>query len=127
MLFTVASAACAAAPTVELLIASRAMQGVAAALIAPGSLAIVEAVFVASDRRPAVGSWSGLGAVAAAVGPVVGGLLVQSGEAGWRVTFLLNVPLAAVVLLSARWIPETSDPEASGCPTCGVRRWWLLR
>lgn len=116
VLFTFASAACAAAPSVEFLIAARALQGVAAALIAPGSLAILEAVFVAGDRGSAVGSWSGLGAVAAAVGPVVGGLLVQSGDAGWRVTFLLNVPLAVVVILCARWIPETSDPEASGLP-----------
>ncbi len=116
VLFTFASAACAAAPTVEFLIAARALQGLAAALIAPGSLAILEAVFIASDREPAVGSWSGLGAVAAAVGPVVGGLLVQSGDAGWRVTFLLNVPLAVVVVFSARWIPETADPESSGLP-----------
>lgn len=116
VLFTFASAACAAAPTVEFLIAARALQGLAAALIAPGSLAILEAVFIASDREPAVGSWSGLGAVAAAVGPVVGGLLVQSGDAGWRVTFLLNVPLAVVVVLAARWIPETADPESSGLP-----------
>ena len=113
--FTVASAGCALAPTADLLIAMRALQGVGAALLTPGSLAILEAVFRPDDRASAVGSWSGLGGIATAIGPVLGGVLVGVAPWGWRLVFLLNLPLAAaVVVLSARFIPETRDDEATG-------------
>jgi EmrB/QacA subfamily drug resistance transporter len=113
--FTVASAGCALAPTSGVLIGMRALQGVGAALLTPGSLAILEAVFRRSDRAAAVGSWSGLGGVATAIGPVVGGVLVGVTPWGWRLVFLLNIPLAAaVVYLSARYIPETRDEESKG-------------
>ncbi len=113
--FAIASAGCAAAPTVQVLIGMRGLQGVAAALLTPGSLAILEAVFRREDRAAAVGAWSGLGGVAAAVGPVVGGLLAGMAPWGWRLVFLLNLPLAVVVVLvTRRWVPETRDEQASG-------------
>jgi EmrB/QacA subfamily drug resistance transporter len=113
--FTAASIGCAAAPTVGVLIAMRALQGVGAALLTPGSLAILEAVFRREDRAPAVGAWSGLGGVATAVGPVLGGVLVGAASWGWRLVFLINVPIAAaVVWLSERYIPETRNEQAYG-------------
>jgi EmrB/QacA subfamily drug resistance transporter len=111
--FAAASAGCAAAPTAEVLIGMRALQGVGAALLTPGSLAILEAVFRPSDRAEAVGAWSGLGGVASAIGPVLGGVLVGAGSWGWRVAFLINVPMAvAVVLVAGRHVPETRDEDA---------------
>ncbi|GAB2479950.1 MFS transporter [Jatrophihabitans fulvus] len=111
--FTAASAGCALAPDVELLVAMRALQGVGAALLTPGSLAILEAVFRREDRSAAVGAWSGLGGVATAIGPVVGGVLVGAAPWGWRLVFLLNLPIAvAVVWLARRFVPETRDDEA---------------
>src|SRR3954463_8154055 len=113
--FAIASAGCALAPTVQVLIAMRAAQGVAGALLTPGSLAILEAVFRREDRAAAVGAWSGLGGVATAIGPVLGGLLVGVARWGWRLVFLITLPLAAVVVwLSARYIPETRDEQAHG-------------
>jgi EmrB/QacA subfamily drug resistance transporter len=113
--FAVASAGCAIAPTAGVLIATRALQGVGAALLTPGSLAILEAVFRKDDRAEAVGAWSGLGGVAAAAGPVLGGLLVGVASWGWRLAFLINLPVAAaVVLVAARHVPETRDEGASG-------------
>jgi EmrB/QacA subfamily drug resistance transporter len=113
--FAVASALCAVAPTAGILIGARALQGVGAALLTPGSLAILEAVYRRSDRAEAVGAWSGLGGIAAAVGPVLGGVLVGVAPWGWRLAFLINVPLAVVVVLVAsRHVPETKDEEATG-------------
>src|SRR3954447_2948960 len=113
--FTAASAGCTIAPTGDVLIAMRALQGVGAALLTPGSLAILEAVFRRDDRAAAVGTWSGLGGIATAIGPIVGGLLIGVTSWGWRLVFLINIPLAAVVvLLSARYIPETRDEQARG-------------
>jgi EmrB/QacA subfamily drug resistance transporter len=113
--FTAASVGCALAPTAGVLIGLRAVQGVGAALLTPGSLAILEAVFRRSDRSAAVGAWSGLGGVATAIGPVVGGVLVGAASWGWRLVFLINVPLAAVVvLLAVRFVPETRDEESAG-------------
>jgi EmrB/QacA subfamily drug resistance transporter len=111
--FTVASVGCAVAPSAPALIAMRAVQGVGGALLTPGSLAILQAVFKPTDRAPAVGAWSGLSGVASAIGPVVGGLLVGAAPWGWRLVFLINVPLAALVLVAARQIPETRDENAT--------------
>jgi EmrB/QacA subfamily drug resistance transporter len=115
MWFTVASVGCTLAPTAGVLIGMRALQGVGAALLTPGSLAILEAVFRKQDRAAAVGSWSGLGGIATAIGPVLGGVLVGIAPWGWRLVFLLNVPIAAgVIALSARYVPETRDDQAAG-------------
>ncbi|MFG2019980.1 MFS transporter [Actinomadura geliboluensis] len=111
--FAIASVLCGLAPNIEMLILSRALQGVGGALLTPGSLAIIQASFAADDRPRAVGAWSGLGGVASAIGPFAGGWLVEA--AGWRWVFLLNVPLSAVVVLVAvRHVPESVDPDAHG-------------
>ena len=112
--FAVASALCAAAPSAGLLVAARAVQGIGAALLTPGSLAIIQAVFVPRDRAAAVGAWSGLGGVASAAGPLVGGLLVGVATWGWRLVFLLNLPVAVVAVRAARHVPESRDPSAAG-------------
>jgi hypothetical protein len=93
------------------LIAARVLQGVGGALLTPGSLAIIESVFVRADRARAIGSWSGLGSIAAAIGPFVGGGLVQ--YADWRWIFLINAPLAAVtVVATLKFVPETRGMSA---------------
>ena len=110
--FTLASVACALAPTPILLIAARVLQGVGAALLTPGSLSILQASFEPSDRPKAIGIWSGFTGVGAAIGPFLGGWLVEA--ASWRWIFLINIPLGAVVLWVGRaHIPETKDPEAA--------------
>jgi EmrB/QacA subfamily drug resistance transporter len=104
--FAVASLLCGLAPTPEVLIAARVLQGVGAALLTPGSLAILQSVFAPRDRAVAIGAWSGLGSVAAAVGPFLGGALIQ--YASWRWIFLINLPMAvATVWLAQRCVPET--------------------
>ena len=111
--FVLASLVCAVAPNVGVLVAARVLQGVGGALLAPGSLAILQASFHADDRSRAIGAWSGLGGVTTAIGPFLGGWLV--GSASWRWIFLLNVPLGAVVLYVAfAHMPESHDPEATG-------------
>jgi EmrB/QacA subfamily drug resistance transporter len=110
--FAVASLLCGVAPNTEALIAARALQGVGGALLTPGSLAIIEASFRPEDRGPAIGAWSGLGGVTAAIGPFLGGWLVQA--ASWRLIFLINLPLAAVVVwVAQRHVPESRDPSAA--------------
>src|SRR3954466_9587055 len=104
--FAAASMLCGFATDPTTLIAARVLQGVGGALLTPGSLAIIEAVFTRADRGRAIGAWSGLGSVAAAVGPFVGGGLVQ--YADWRWIFLINAPLAAVtVWVTLKYVPET--------------------
>jgi EmrB/QacA subfamily drug resistance transporter len=111
--FALASAICGAAPNVDVLIAARVLQGIGGALLTPGSLAIIQATFAADDRPRAVGAWSGLGGLASAAGPVIGGWLVQT--AGWRWVFLLNLPLAVVVVVvTTRHVPETRDVTSHG-------------
>lgn len=109
--FGAASALCGLAWNTEALIVARVLQGVGGALLTPGSLAILQSVFVPRDRAKAIGAWSGLGGVAAAVGPLAGGLLVQAGS--WRLAFGVNLPVTALcVWLTVRYVPESRDPDA---------------
>jgi EmrB/QacA subfamily drug resistance transporter len=111
--FTAASLLCAIAPSIGVLIAARVLQGIGGALLTPGSLAIIEASFRPSDRAQAIGAWSALGGIAAALGPLLGGWLTQA--ASWRWIFLINLPIGLfVVLTAARHVPETRDPTATG-------------
>jgi EmrB/QacA subfamily drug resistance transporter len=111
--FALASAACGFAPNALFLIATRLLQGVGAALLTPGSLAILEASFVPADRARAIGAWSGLSGVAVAAGPLVGGYLISA--ASWRWIFFINLPIAAaVVALGMRHLPESRDPSVTG-------------
>ena len=111
--FAIASVICTVAPNIEVMIVGRVLQGVGGALLTPGSLAILQTSFAQSDRGKAVGAWSGLTSVAAAVGPFVGGSLVDSGS--WRLIFLLNIPIALVtVLITLRHVPESRDETATG-------------
>lgn len=109
--FTLASAWCGAAPDTAQLIAARAFQGVAAALMVPGSLALISASFPEERRGRAIGTWSGFGAITAAVGPLLGGWLID--QASWRWVFFLNLPLAFLVIaISLYRVPESRDPAA---------------
>lgn len=108
--FALTSAACGLAPSAPFLVVARIAQGVAAALLTPGSLAMIQGSFAPADRARAIGTWSGFGSMAAAVGPFVGGWLVEA--ASWRWVFLINLPVAALALLAARAVPETRDPDA---------------
>ncbi len=107
--FAFASLLCGLAPNVAVLIAARALQGVGGALLTPGSLAILQASFAAEDRGAAIGAWSGLGGVATAAGPLLGGWLISA--VSWRLVFFISLPLAAAVLaITARHVPETRSP-----------------
>ena len=113
--FVVASVACAFAPDTGVLVVTRVLQGAGAALLTPGSLAIIQDSFVEADRGAAIGRWSGLGGVATAVGPLLGGYLVAA--ASWRWIFLVNLPLGVAVLaVSVRHVPESRNPDVSGRP-----------
>src|SRR3954453_5471771 len=104
--FAAASLLCGVAPDPRVLIAARALQGVGGALLTPGSLAMIQGAFAPEDRAPAIGAWSGLGSIAAAIGPFVGGGLVE--YATWRWIFLINAPIAAItVLVALKYVPET--------------------
>jgi EmrB/QacA subfamily drug resistance transporter len=106
--FALASLACGLAPTLGVLIAFRAIQGVGSALLTPGALALIQSVFHPDDRAKAVGAWSGLASIAGAAGPLVGGYLIE--YATWRWIFLINLPLAAaVVVLARRYVPESRE------------------
>lgn len=110
--FTVASVICALAPSIEVLVAARLLQGVGGALLTPGSLAIIQASFHPDDRARAIGAWSGLGGITTAVGPFLGGWLVD--VASWRWIFLLNVPLGVLVTwVSTTHVPESRDTTAT--------------
>jgi EmrB/QacA subfamily drug resistance transporter len=110
--FAAASLLCGLAPSIELLIGARVLQGVGGALLTPGALAILEASFVREDRSKAIGAWSGLGGIGGALGPFLGGWLVE--VASWRFIFLINVPLAVLVMVVAgRHVPESRNPAAA--------------
>jgi len=113
VLFGAASAWCGIAPDIFQLIAARAVQGIGGALLVPGSLALISASFPDQERGRAIGTWSGFTAITAAVGPVLGGWLVD--HASWRGVFFINLPIAAVVVvITLLRVPESRDPERSG-------------
>jgi EmrB/QacA subfamily drug resistance transporter len=110
-IFAAASAACGFSASIHQLIIARSVQGVGAALLVPGSLAIISASFDEKSRGQAIGTWSGFTAITTGIGPVLGGWLVQ--HASWRWVFLINLPLAAAVIVISLWrIPESRSTEA---------------
>jgi EmrB/QacA subfamily drug resistance transporter len=123
--FALASLACGLAPNTGFLIGARAMQGAGAALLVPGSLSILQASFAPDDRSKAIGAWSGLGGVATAVGPFLGGWLISA--VSWRLIFFINLPAAvAVLVIAARHVPESRSPgpaqplDAAGAVTISL-------
>ncbi len=110
VLFAVASALCGLAPTLPALVVARMLQGAAAALLVPTSLALLNAVFAGDDRGRAIGAWSGLSGVFTALGPFVGGALVDAFPFGWRLAFLINLPLA----VAAVWLSRAGVPDLPG-------------
>ncbi|MGA2694737.1 MAG: MFS transporter [Terriglobales bacterium] len=105
-IFSVASAGCGFASNIQELIIARSVQGVGAALLVPGSLAIISTSFDENSRGQAIGTWSGFTAITTAVGPVLGGWLVE--HASWRWAFFINLPIAAAVVVIALWqIPQS--------------------
>ncbi|HWF10735.1 MAG TPA: MFS transporter [Bryobacteraceae bacterium] len=111
--FTLASAWCGAAAGIGQLIAARALQGVGGALLVPGSLALISANFPEQERGRAIGTWSGYTAITTAIGPVLGGWLVEHGS--WRWVFFINIPIGIAVLVLSLWkVPESA--QASGRP-----------
>jgi EmrB/QacA subfamily drug resistance transporter len=109
-LFVLASACCGLAPSIGWLVLARSAQGVGAALLVPGSLALISASFPVNERGRAIGTWSGVTAITAAVGPVFGGWLVE--HASWRYVFFINLPLAAIVVFITLWqVPESHNSK----------------
>lgn len=108
--FTAASIWCGVSPSPLVLIIGRALQGIGAALLVPGSLAIISAAFDGAERGRAIGTWSGFSAITTAIGPVLGGWLIEN--VSWRSAFFINVPLAVIVVwISLRYMEESSDPS----------------
>ena len=111
VIFAVASAACGISSNIHQLIVARSIQGIGAALLVPGSLAIISVSFDEKSRGQAIGTWSGFTAITTAIGPVLGGWLVE--HASWRWVFFINLPLAAAVIVVSLWrIPESRSAEA---------------
>src|SRR6266498_4511486 len=118
-LFASASAACGFAGNIHQLLAARALQGLGAALLIPGSLAIISNSFSEDQRGRAIGTWSGLSAITTALGPVMGGWLIE--HLSWRAVFFINIPLAFLVILISLWrVPESSDTESRGLDWLGA-------
>ena len=116
-LFAFASAWCGFASSIGKLIAARAVQGLGAALMVPGSLAIISSSFAENERGRAIGTWSGFSAITTAIGPVMGGWLIE--HLSWRAVFFINIPIALLVILISLWhVPESSDEESAGID------WW---
>jgi EmrB/QacA subfamily drug resistance transporter len=112
VLFTVASMACGLAPNAAILIASRSFQGIGGALLVPESLAVISAAFPETERGRAIGTWAGFSALTTALGPVLGGTLVDA--LSWRAVFFINLPLAAVALtIARRHVPESHGGDAA--------------
>jgi EmrB/QacA subfamily drug resistance transporter len=119
LLFAAMSLWCGFASSVRQLVIARGLQGVGGALLTPGSLALISASFGEKDRGRAIGVWSGFSTIAAGLGPVVGGWLME--HASWRWAFRLNVPLALAVLVIVYWrVPESRDPEPAGLDIAGA-------
>ena len=119
VLFALSSIWCGLAPNINQLIIARAAQGVGGALLVPGSLAIISNSFSEEKRGQAIGTWSGFTAITAAVGPVLGGWLIE--KVSWRAVFFINVPFAVVVLLLVFiYVPESRDEEARGLDWTGA-------
>jgi EmrB/QacA subfamily drug resistance transporter len=115
VVFTAASLACGLAPSVGWLIGARLVQGIGAAALVPGSLALIDAGIIEEHRGRAVGIWAGMSGVTSALGPLVGGWLVDA--ASWRWVFFLNIPLAAAAMwMAIRHVPESRDTTAQGRP-----------
>jgi EmrB/QacA subfamily drug resistance transporter len=110
--FALASTWCACAPHIRQLIVARAVQGFGAALLVPGSLAIISSSFPENERGRAIGTWSGLSAITTAIGPVIGGWLIE--HSSWRAVFFINLPIALLVIfISLKSVPESSDKESA--------------
>ena len=111
-LFAVSSIWCGLAPSIGQLILARGLQGIGAALLVPGSLAIISASFRPEERGRAIGTWSGFTSITAAIGPVLGGFLIE--HASWRWVFFINIPLALIVLVLTFWrVPESRSPHTA--------------
>jgi len=116
-LFAFASTWCGLALDIHQLIVARAVQGLGAALLVPGSLAIISSSFPENERGRAIGTWSGFSAMTTAIGPVMGGWLIE--HVSWRAVFFINVPIALlIILISLRYVPESSDKQSKGLD------WW---
>ena len=108
-IFAIASVGCGLAPNIRLLVIARSVQGLGAAFLVPGSLAIISASFSETERGRAIGTWSGFTAITTALGPVLGGWLIE--HASWRWVFFINVPIAAAVIAISLWrVPESRSP-----------------
>src|SRR6185369_11686534 len=110
IVFTAGSIACGLAPTMAILVAFRGVQGIGAALMVPGSLAIINASFPDDERGKAIGTWSAFTSITMVVGPLLGGSLID--HVSWRAIFFINVPFAAIVLFLAwRYVPESREGQ----------------
>ena len=119
VVFAIASAACGMAANIDQLIAARAVQGMGGALLVPGSLALISSCFNEKERGRAIGTWSGFSAITTAIGPVLGGWLVE--HVSWRAVFFLNLPLALVVLLISVWrVPESREEQPGSLDWIGA-------